>query len=251
MTHRIRIISKLEVKGENVVKGMRMEGLRKVGDPAIMAHDYCVQGADEILFIDIVASLYDRNNLNELVTQVAGDITIPLTVGGGIRSVDDFQNMLRSGADKISLNTAIIKSPELITELAQIYGSQAVIVSAQSKKIADGEWEIFIENGRQQTGVNAVEWVHEAQERGAGEILLTSVDHDGTRQGPDLELISRAREQVKIPLLVCGGIGSIDDVEAMASCRVDGIVMAYCLHFQTFDIPSVKERLHESGFEVR
>ena len=189
--NKLRIISKLEIKSNNVVKGIRMEGLRKVGDPESLCREYFDGGTDEIIYEDIVASLYGRNNLVDIISRAAEELFIPLTAGGGIRSLDDFYNLLRAGADKISINTHAVKNPNIINEAAKSFGSSCVIVAIQAKKQTDGSWEAYIENGRERTSINAIEWAKEAESLGAGEILLTSVDFDGTMKGLDHELIKK------------------------------------------------------------
>jgi cyclase len=248
---KLRIIPRLEVKSENVVKGMRMEGLRVVGKPAELSTRYYASGADEILFVDIVASLYNRNNLHELVSAASTEIHVPLSVGGGVRSLDDFQALLRSGADKVSINTQACETPEIITEAAHVFGAQCVISSIQAKRQPDGSWEAYYQNGRERSRRDVVEWAKEVVERGAGEILLTSIDQDGTRKGPDFELIDAVLSNVRVPVVVGGGVGSIDDVVRVAKMGVSGVVIGHMFHFGRFDIPTLKSELAIHCISVR
>jgi len=225
----VRIIARLDIKGPRVVKGIRFEGLRVVGDPNELAMNYYGQGADEIICIDTVASLYGRNSLKEIVGRAVREVFIPITVGGGIRSVDDARELLRIGADKIAVNTAAVKRPELITELAMAFGSQCVVVSIQAKRRSHG-WEAYTDYGREHTGLDALEWAKRAEELGAGEILLSSVDMDGTGQGYDIELIRSVVEKAGIPVIADGGIKFSGDITkalaAGASCVMIGSLFA-------------------------
>ncbi len=248
---KFRIIPRLEVKGDNVVKGIRMEGLRTVGKPHEMTAKYYAEGADEILFTDVVASLYNRNQLSELISETAKNIHIPLCVGGGVRTIEDFRSLLRLGADKVSINTQACNMPEIITECAYIFGSQAVLISIQAKRKGDGKWEAYNQNGREPSGRDVVEWAKEVVERGAGEILLTSVDCDGTRKGLDVELIQEVRGAVTVPLLVGGGMSCVEDAIAVAKIGVSGIVLAHVLHFNRITIPEIKSALSSASIPVR
>ena len=212
MLRRPRIIPRLAVKGDSVILTVNMEGLRKCGKPADLAKRYA-EDADEILFMDAVASLYGRNQLESLIEETCEEVFIPLTVGGGIRSRNDARAFLNAGADKIALNSAAMVRPELLCELASHYGSQAVVVSIEAKHTPHG-WEAYTENGRQRTGKDAVAWALEAVRLGAGELLLTSVDREGTRKGFDLDLIRAIAPNVPVPVIACGGCGSVEDVRA-------------------------------------
>ncbi len=250
--HKVRIITKLEVKGENVVKGIRMEGLRKVGVPDELCRKYFEQGIDEIVFEDVVASLYGRNQLTTLVSSAAEDIFIPLCVGGGVRSIEDFRSMLRSGADKVSINTQAIKTPEIITQAAQIFGSQCVIINIQAKRREDGSWQAYTENGRQPMGVTAVEWAKKAQELGAGEILLTSIDRDGTKYGYDQELIKAVTSQVRIPVIAAGGASTVEDMaKVILEGRANALCISHLLHFNKMTVADIKNGLRPYGIIVR
>lgn len=248
---KFRIIPRLEVKSQNVVKGIRMEGLRVVGQPAEMSSRYGEQGADELLFIDIVASLYNRNQLHDLVAQAAATINLPLAVGGGVRGIDDFRALLRTGADKVAINTQACATPEIITEAARVFGAQCVMVSIEAKRQPEGYWEPYTQNGRERTKRNAVDWAREVVKRGAGEILLTSVDRDGTRKGLDFDLIEQVVDAVSVPVVVGGGIGGIDDIERAARMGAAGVTVAHMLHFNRLTLQQLKAELAQRGVPVR
>ena len=195
----LRIIPRLDVKGDNLIKGIRLEGLRVVGDPHEFALRYYAQGADEIIFMDIVASLYQRNNLTSIIARAADQIYIPITVGGGIRSLNDVYTMLRSGADKVAINTAAIARPELISEVSNRFGSQCMVLSVEAKRTGPKTWEAYTDNGREHTGLDVVEWIERAVKLGAGEVLLTAVDQEGTRKGLDIELMRVVNARVAVP----------------------------------------------------
>ena len=199
----VRIISRIDIKGSNVIKGIHLEGLKVVGKPGEMARRYYEQGADEIFYMDVVASLYGRNGILSVVEEAAREIFVPMTVGGGIRSVDDIVAALRSGADKVAINTAALKRPEFLSEAARAFGRQCIVLSVEAKRREAGTWEALTDNGREQTGVNVIDWVTQAQERGAGEILVTSVDMEGTQKGFDIELLKAIRDAVSVPVIAC------------------------------------------------
>nr|WP_320148037.1 imidazole glycerol phosphate synthase cyclase subunit [uncultured Anaeromusa sp.] len=248
----IRLIARLDVKSPNLVKGVQLEGLRKIGDPNEFAHRYYLDGADEILYIDIVASLYERNSLVELVRRTTKDVFVPITVGGGIRTVEDAQNVLRAGADKIAVNTAALKRPELIKEIAQKFGSQCMVLSIQAKRVGMKKWEAYYDNGREKTGIDVLEWAKQGEDLGAGEILLTSVDREGTGKGLDLELIEAVNTAVSIPVIAGGGIGRTEDiVEAVRYGLSEAVAMAHVLHYNKLSIPEIRLALSENGINVR
>lgn len=246
-----RVIARLDIKGPNLVKGIHLEGLRVIGDPAEHAVRYYDEGADELLYFDIVASLYERNNLVDVVARTASQIFVPLTVGGGIRKVEDVTQLLRAGADKVAINTAAIRRPALVTETSQMFGSQCIVVSIEAKRRPQGGWEAYTDNGREKTGVDAVEWAHRAVELGAGELLLTSVDMEGTRRGFDLELIAAIGPHVGVPVIACGGAGSIDHVASSLRSGADAVAVASLLHYKTETVGSIKAGLRDRGLEVR
>lgn len=227
-----RIIPRLDIKGPNLVKGIHLEGLRVLGRPEDFSRYYYENGADELLYIDIVASLYERNSLLHIIEKTAQEIFIPLTVGGGLRSIEDMRTVLRAGADKVAVNTAFIKNPELIKEASEKFGSSTIVVSIEAKKQPDGKYECYTDNGRVRTGINVIEWTEKAVKLGAGEILLTSVDQEGTGKGYDLELTRRVAESVPIPVIACGGAGSTGDVyEAIVKGKADAVSIASILHY--------------------
>lgn len=247
----VRIIPRLDIKGPNLIKGIRLEGLRVVGDPHAFALDYYRQGADELVFMDIVASLYQRNNLTDIVKRAADQIYIPITVGGGIRSIDNVRTLLHSGADKVAINTAAIARPELITEVSQRFGAQCVVLSVEAKRKPEGGWEAFTDNGREHTGLDVVQWVTEAVDRGAGEIMLTSVDQEGTRKGFDVALIEAVAAAVQVPIIASGGYGQPDDLQRAAAAGASGLAVADALHWKRTTVPELKANARAAGLEVR
>jgi cyclase len=246
-----RLIARLDIKGPNLVKGIRLEGLRVMGDPAEHALRYYQQGADELLYVDIVASLYERNNLVDVVRRTASSIFVPLTVGGGLRSVEDISTMLRAGADKVAINTAAIRRPALLSEASRSFGSQCIVLSIEAKRRPNGGWEAYTDNGREKTGLDAVEWARRAVDLGAGEVLLTSVDQEGTRRGFDLELIGALAPSLPVPVIVCGGAGSIEHVNQAVAHGADAVAVASLLHYRTETVGSIKQGLRDQGVEVR
>ena len=248
----LRIIPRLDIKGPNLIKGVRLEGLRVVGDPQEFAIRYYEAGADELVYMDIVASLYGRNNLSDIIRRAADQVFIPITVGGGIRSVDDARHILRSGADKVAINTAAVARPELITEVSRRFGSQAMVLSIEAKQIAPGRWEAYTDNGRERTGLDVIEWVQRGVELGAGEILLTSIDREGTRKGFEIDLIRKVSDAVPVPVIASGGMGNIEHfVEAARDGKADAIAMADVLHYQRLSIPEIRAAAREQGLGVR
>lgn len=248
----LRLIARLDIKGPNLIKGIHLEGLRIMGDPQEFARRYYEEGADELIYMDTVASLYNRNNLHDIVKYTAQNIFVPLTVGGGVRSVDDANALLRAGADKIAINTAATKRPELITELARRFGSQCVVASIEAKKTGDRQWEAYTDNGRQKTGLNAIEWAKKCAELGAGEILLTSVDREGTRKGFDVELTDLVSQTVPIPVIASGGMGSIEHlVKVVKEGGVNAVAMADILHYNRMRLGEIRGGALSAGLEVR
>lgn len=248
----IRLMARLDVKGPNLVKGVQFEGLRKLGKPNDFAKHYYEAGIDELLYIDIVASLYERNNLTEIVRECTKDIFVPITVGGGIRNLNDVKRVLECGADKIAINTAAIKNPEIISQVADKYGSQCMVLSIHAKQKAKNQWEVYYDNGREHTGIDVVEWAMKGQGFGAGEILLTSVDKEGTQEGFDIELIKAVSEAVSIPVIAGGGFGAKEDfVEAVKEGGVDAVAVASALHYRKETISGIKLYAKEQGINVR
>lgn len=253
MQKKIRLIARLDVKDTNLVKGIQLEGLRKLGDPNSFAKAYYEQGIDELLYIDIVASLYNRNNLSDIVRKTVDDVYIPVCVGGGLRSVEDVRHILSMGADKVAINTAAIKRPALITEVAEAFGSQCMVLSIQAKKsrAQEGKWEAYYDNGRQHSGLDVVEWAKRGVELGAGEILLTSVDCEGLQRGMDLELIRAVTEAVDVPVICGGGVGCARDVVDAANAGASAVATAALLHYKKATVPQLKADIRAAGVEVR
>lgn len=251
--HTKRIIPCLDVKDARVVKGVNFVNLRDAGDPADVAAAYDKAGADEVVFLDITASSDSRSTQLEWVRQVASKVFIPFTVGGGIRTVDDFKALLREGADKISVNSAAIMNPQLISDAAEKFGSQCVVVAIDAKKRADGSgWNIYKNGGRVDMGMDAVEWAIKAEKMGAGEILLTSMDGDGTKAGYDLELTRTIAEAVSIPVIASGGAGTMEHFyEALMEGKAEAALAASLFHYKELEIRQVKEYLRNKGVSVR
>jgi len=247
----VRVIPRLDIKGPNLVKGVHLEGLRIMGKPRNFAARYHEQGADELLYMDIVASLYGRNNLTQIVSETARDIFIPLTVGGGIRTLEDIVTLLRAGADKVAINTAALRRPEFIREAARAFGSQCVVLSIEAKRQPDGRWECYTDNGRERTGVDSLDWARRGADLGAGEVLLTSVDQEGTRKGFDLELLARAAEGLGVPVIACGGAGSTRDLAAAVAAGADAVSAAHIFHCGICPISEAKKGLAAAGLPVR
>lgn len=248
----VRLIARLDIKGPNLIKGVRLEGLRVIGDPQVYARRYYEQGADELIYMDIVASLYGRNSLHEIVRRAAQDIFAPLTVGGGLRSVDDVRDILRAGADKAAINTAAVRRPELIRDVAHTFGSQCMVLSIEAKEQGQGRWEVYTDNGRERTGFDVVEWACRGVDLGAGEILLTSVDREGTRKGFDCELIRAVSDAVSVPVIASGGLGAAGHfVEVVRDGHADAVAMADILHYNRSTIAQIKEEARASGIDVR
>jgi cyclase len=248
----IRLIARLDIKGPNLIKGIHLEGLRVVGDPQEFARRYYEAGADELVYMDIVASLYGRNSLTEIIKRAAEDIFIPMTVGGGIRSVEDAKQLLRAGADKLAINTAAIGRPELITEISRRFGSQCMVLSIEAKKVGDNKWEAYTDNGRERTGLDVVEWARKGCELGAGEIMLTSVDQEGTRKGFDIALMRAVAGVVPIPVIASGGMGSTDHlVEVVQQGKADAVSMADVLHYKRLSMKEIREAASAAGIPVR
>lgn len=247
-----RIIPCLDVNNGRVVKGTNFVNLRDAGDPVEAAIAYDRQGADELVFLDITASVQERGTIVELVQRVAEQIFIPFTVGGGIRSVEDFTALLRAGADKVSVNSAAIRNPELIREAAQKFGSQCVVCAIDAKRKEEGGWTVYLNGGRVDTGLDAVEWAKQAVKLGAGEILLTSMDCDGTKDGYDLELTAAVSGQVSVPVIASGGAGSLQDFyDAFTIGQADAVLAASLFHFGEIGIGELKTYLKEKGISVR
>ena len=247
-----RIIPCLDVDGGRVVKGINFVDLVDAGDPVELARRYDEQGADEVVFLDITASSDDRDTILEVARRAAEEVFIPFTVGGGIRSVEDARRLLRAGADKVSVNTAAVDRPELITEIAEEFGAQCAVVAIDAKRRAEGGWEVFVHGGRTPTGLDVVEWAVRCEELGAGEILLTSMDRDGTRDGFDLELTRAVAEAVNVPVIASGGVGTLDHlVDGVTEGGADAVLAASIFHFAEHTVADAKAHLRAAGVDVR
>ncbi len=247
-----RIIARLDIKGPNLIKGVHLEGLRVIGDPQEYAQLYYEQGADELIYMDSVASLYGRNSLTDIVRHAAADIFVPLTVGGGIRSVSDAQELLRAGADKVAVNTAAVAEPQLISDIARIFGSQCMVLSIEAKSIGTNKWEVYTDNGRERTGLDVVEWAMRGVELGAGEILLTSIDQDGTGKGFDIELVNTVSTLVSVPVIASGGMGcSKDAVSVVKEGFADAVAIGWALHYKKTNFSEIRAAMLYAGLNVR
>tara|TARA_Y100001935_G_scaffold255660_1_gene270778 strand:+ start:123417 stop:124229 length:813 start_codon:yes stop_codon:yes gene_type:complete len=246
-----RIIPCLDIKNGRTVKGVNFLGLRDAGDPVELARRYSEEGADELVFLDITATLEKRKTLVDLVTRVAREINIPFTVGGGIKTVDEIEELLKAGADKVSLNSSIVKDPDLINRASDAFGAQAVVAAVDAKRTGNS-WHVFIKGGTEDTGMDALEWMKETETRGAGEILLTSMDRDGTKQGFDLDLLKLVNEQVTIPVIASGGAGTIQHcIDAVKTGNADAVLAASIFHFKEIEIADLKADMANSGIPVR
>lgn len=252
MNRNIRIIPRLDIKGNNVVKPIQTEALRVVGNPKELANRYYQEGADELIYLDIVASLYQRNLDLDLLKSVAENIFIPITVGGGIRSIHDINNVLRSGADKIAINTYAVKHPEFISEAVREFGSQCIVLYVEAKKQANGKYEVYTDGGREKTGIEVIGWIKKAIALGVGEILLTSIDRDGTRNGFDVELLKEVSAFSPIPVIAHGGAGNPKDLkEAILDVKVDALGISSIFHYNEYSIPEIKDYLSKNNVKVR
>jgi len=247
-----RIIPCLDVKDGRVVKGTNFVGLRDAGDPVELASIYDKEGADELVFLDITASNEERNTMVQVASSCASQVFIPFTVGGGIRSTQDMRKMLKAGADKVSLNTAAIKNPELIHQGAEKFGSQCIVLAVDARKSGENTWEVFINGGRTPTGLDCIEWIKQAVSLGAGEILLTSMDKDGTKDGYDIALTRAVSEAVNVPVIASGGAGEMEHFyEVLTAGKADAVLAASVFHYGQFTVRQVKEYLKSRGVEVR
>jgi cyclase len=248
----VRIIARLDIKGQNLIKGINLEGLRVVGNPQEYATSYYNAGIDELIFMDTVASLYGRNNLSSLVEYTSEHIFVPLTVGGGVRSLADVEKMLRAGADKVAINTATIANPELIKEVANNFGSQCMVLSIEAKRQQAGYWEAYTDNGRERTGKSVVEWAKQAVDLGAGEILLTSVDFEGTRKGFDVELVKAVTDVVCVPVIASGGMGKTDHLaQVVKDGGASAVAIADMLHYKRATLSEIRSAAILESITVR
>jgi len=251
--NKTRIIARVDVKNEYVIKGIHLEGLRKVGDPNEMAKQYFQDGVDEIIFMDAVAAYYDRNSLTHIIERACKDVFVPITVGGGIRKITDIQIALNAGADKTAINTKAVQAPSFIKEASEVFGSQCIVSSIDALKIGPDKWEVYIDNGREPTGLDVIEWAQKVEELGAGEIMLTSIDKEGTKKGFDIELNQRVSEVVSIPIISSGGAGKGKDVaNVIDKTDIDAVAIASLFHYKIETVKSLKEFLvNERKIQVR
>lgn len=247
-----RIIPCLDVTAGRVVKGVNFVELRDAGDPVEIARRYDEQGADELTFLDITASSDDRDLILNMIEQVAAQVFIPLTVGGGVREVADVRRLLNAGADKVSINSAAVMRPDLVSEASAKYGSQCIVVAIDAKQTSLGHWDVFTHGGRKNTGKNVLEWAKEVVERGAGEILLTSMDRDGTKNGFDIELVRMISDGVSVPVIASGGVGTLEHLaQGILQGHADAVLAASIFHYGEFTIPQAKAYLVQQGIEIR
>jgi cyclase len=249
--HKIRLIARLDVKNEFVIKGIHLEGLRKIGDPIILAKKYYEHGIDEIIFMDAVASLYERNNLFHIIERACKEVFIPITIGGGIRSIKDIENALKSGADKIAINTQALRSPEFIYEASRIYGSQCIVGSIEAKRV-NGNWMAYSENGREETGVDAIIWAKRLEELGAGELIVTSIDQEGVKKGFDIPLLQEISKRLSIPVIASGGAGNVGHISsALDQSEVGAVAIASLLHYNISTVKDIKTELETQNISIR
>lgn len=248
MGKNIRTIARLDIKGPNLVKGIRLEGLRVLGKPERFANYYYETGADEMMYVDVVASLYNRNSLHDIVTRTAKEIFIPLTVAGGIRTIDDIRDLLRAGADKVSLNTGAIARPEIIREASRKFGSSTIVITIEAIKQQDGSYFAYTDNGREFTGVEVLSWARQVEELGAGEIVITSVDREGTGLGFNIELTKMVAEAVSIPVIAHGGAGSMEDISSVVhDGKADAVAISSMLHYKFININEMSGEYKKEG----
>ncbi len=248
---KVRIIPRLDIKGPNLIKSVQFEGLRVLGSPNDFAKRYYDEGADELLYMDVVASLYGRNSLNDLISKAAKNVFIPITVGGGIRSVDDAIQIFKSGADKIAINTAAVKNPYLISDLVQRFGSQSIVVSIEAKKVKAGSWTVYTDYGREKSELDLFKWIKICVEKGAGEIIITSIDREGTGEGFETEILEKLGN-LEIPVIFCGGMGKLNDIiEVLKLGNIDAISMADSIHYNKLKISQIRDFALSKNLNLR
>ena len=252
MSVAVRVIPCLDVDAGRVVKGVNFKDLRDAGDPVELAARYNSEVAGELVFLDITSSSGDRSTTYDIVTRTAEQVFIPLTVGGGIRTLDNIKTMLHAGADKVAINSAAVSNPEFVQQAAERFGSQCIVVAIDAKQVADNHWEIFTHGGRKETGIDAIEWAQEMERLGAGELLVTSMDRDGTKNGFDLPLMQRLSETVQIPIIASGGVGNLQHlVDGVLEGKADAVLAASIFHFGTYTIGEAKAFMADAGIEMR
>ncbi len=248
----LRLVARLDIKGPNLIKGVNLEGLKIIGEPNKYALKYYEKGIDELIFMDVVASLYGRNQLGDIIKKATKNIFIPITVGGGIRSVNDANEVLRFGADKIAINSAAIKNPNLIKELANKFGSQSVVLSVEAKKIRNDFWEVYSNNGRERSGLSVTDWIKKGVENGAGEILLTSVDNEGTGKGYDINLAKVALKVTQVPIILSGGMGKINHmIDIVKKTGIEALAIADVFHTNKISVDKVRKSAISYNLKVR
>jgi len=248
----LRIISRLDIKNENLIKGINLEGLRKIGKASDFANKYYQDGIDEIIYIDSVASLYSRKFIFEILEYTTKNIFIPITVGGGISSALSAKEVLKSGADKIAINTNAVKKPIILKEISDEIGSQSLVSYIEAKKVSNDNWEVYTNNGREKSGKNILEWIEEVQFMGAGEVLLTSVDYEGTKKGFDIDLINHVVKKIKVPLIINGGFGKLDDFNILKNIpSVNAVCISTMLHYNLLEVKEIKNYCNNLGLNVR
>jgi len=248
----LRLVARLDIKGSNLIKGVNLEGLKIIGEPNKYALKYYENGIDELIFMDVVASLYGRNQLSEIIKKATKNIFVPITVGGGIRSVNDANDVLRFGADKIAINSAAIKNPNLIRNLANKFGSQSVVLSVEAKKIKTDFWEAYSNNGRERSGLNVIEWIKKGVANGAGEILLTSIDQEGTGKGFDINLVNAVMKVTKIPIILSGGMGKVEHmIDAVKKAGIEALAIADVFHTNKISVEEVRKAAISYDLNVR
>jgi imidazole glycerol-phosphate synthase subunit HisF len=236
----VRLIGRLDIKNSNLIKSINLEGLRIVGNPNTFAKKYYDEGIDELILMDVVATLYGRNYLTDILKEITKKIFIPITIGGGVRSIEDAKKLLSSGADKVAINSAAVKSPKFVENLVKEIGSQSVVISVEAKK-KDNWWEVYTSNGREPSGKNVVGWIEELMQLGAGEILLTSIDREGTRTGFDTDLVDQVSKICKIPLIISGGFGKTNDLDNVLKNQVDAVAIADGIHYGRYTVSEIKD----------
>lgn len=248
----VRLMARLDIKGPNLIKGVHLEGLRVIGDPQDYARRYYEQGADELIYIDVVASLYGRNKLTDIVSRAARDVFVPMTVGGGIRNVEDVTDLLRNGADKIAINTGAVQRPELIGDVARRFGSQCMVLSIEAKQTGPGRWEVYTDGGREKSGLDAVEWAKRAAGLGVGEMLVTSIDREGTRKGFDVALTAAISRAVDVPVIASGGYGEIRHlVDVVNEGGADAVAIADAVHYNRTTLTDIRSAAWAAGISLR
>lgn len=248
----VRIIARLDIKGPNLIKAIRLEGLRVLGLPNDFALKYYQNGIDELIFIDCVASLYGRNHLSSVIESAARSIFVPITVGGGIRTLEDAKEILRFGADKVAINTQAVKNPGIVTQVSEKFGSQCMVLSIEAKKVGEKRWEVYVDGGRERTGMDVIDWAIRGVQLGAGEILLTSVDHEGTRLGFDLDLVRSVSRVVPVPVIASGGMGKLPDFrDVVLTGGASAVAIADMLHYKRCEVNDVREYASTVNIKVR